>query len=229
MKGKSSTPAASFHFVAACSSDQYLQEQLVWYYYWQGSILLFLMITYLRVLHSGALSGGSKTDIEDAAAAFTGGNPSIEFLNNKIKIRSEDPCKRRDLLILKSWTGALLGLCSVISALFSLVKLLPAIYRSSCHLKDTWSMSQYPGATFALIESLTSLACLLLLAVAGTLTLVLAHVPTFLLRTVPRSCFRCRRRVAQCCNKDKKWKPNTFAIDHGLDALSNGSSDYDCS
>ena len=136
MKGKSSK--ASFHFVAACSSDQYLQEQLVWYYYWQGSILLFLMITYLRVLSSGALHGGSSsskssTEIEDAASAFSGGNPSIEFLNNKIKIRSEDPRKRRDLLILKSWTGALLGLCSVVSALFSLFKLLPAIYRSSCH------------------------------------------------------------------------------------------------
>lgn len=211
-----------------------MQEQLVWYYYWQASILLFLTITYLRVLSSGALHGEtskSSTEIEEAAAAFGGGNPSIEFLNNKIKIRSEDPRKRRDLLILKSWTGALLGLCSVISALFSLFKLLPAIYRSSCHSKGTWSVSQYPGATFAAIESLTSLACLLLLAVAGALTLALAHVPTFLLRTMPLACSRCRRRVALCCNKDKRWKPNTFAIDHGLDAmpLSNGSSDYDCS
>mmetsp|Transcript_40359 Transcript_40359/g.52891 ORF Transcript_40359/g.52891 Transcript_40359/m.52891 type:complete len:162 (+) Transcript_40359:424-909(+) len=160
--------------------------------------------------------------------ALGGVNPSIEFLNNKIKIRSEDPCRRRDLLILKSWTGALLGLCSVMSALFSLFQLLPAIYRSTCHLKDTWSMSQYPGATFALIESLTSLSCLLLLVVAATLTVLLAKVPIFLLRILPNWCLRCRRSCSKCFSKEPRWQPNTFVVDHGLELFSN-SNDYDCS
>ena len=55
-------------------------------------------------------------------------NAQIEFMNNKIKIRRADPSLYRDHLILKSSSGALLGLCSVMCVLFSIFKLLPAIY-----------------------------------------------------------------------------------------------------
>ena len=120
----------SFRFRPACKSDQHLQDQLRRYYYWQAAVLIFLIITYIRVLASGALVAQAKPLFE---SAFESGNPQIEFMNNKIKIRKEDPCRKRDLLFLKSWTGSLLGLISVMSCLFSLFKLLPAIYASSCH------------------------------------------------------------------------------------------------
>jgi len=55
-------------------------------------------------------------------------NAQTEFMNNKIKIRRADPTKLRDYLILKSSSGALLGLCSIMCVLFSIFKLLPAIY-----------------------------------------------------------------------------------------------------
>lgn len=219
----------------------------MWYYYWQGSILLFLIITYLRVLHSGALlvkpqaKGQAATGSADYIELKGVGNqislttdstqPSIVFNNNKIKIRTQDPCRRRDLLILKSWTGALLGLCSIMSAFFSLIKLMPAIYRSSCHQRHTWTMSQYPGATFALLESLASLACLGLLFIAVFLNFILAEVPKFFLRSVPRAYKSCRIGCSRCWNKDKQWKPNTYMIDYGIELMGNNhcNFEYDCS
>jgi len=115
------------------------------------------------------LSGSHQST--NAAAEF--GGPGITFTNNKIKIRKQDPRKQRDELILKSWTGGLLSFCSIMGAVFSLYKLLPAIYSNGCHHRHSWAMSAYPGATFALIESLISLACLALLIVAVSLTALL--------------------------------------------------------
>ena len=83
-------------------------------------------------------------------SAFDENCAQIEFMNNTIKIRREDPCQRRDNMIFHSWSGLLLGLASVTCALFSLIRLLPAIYASSCHIAGTWNLSRYPGATFAL-------------------------------------------------------------------------------
>ena len=118
-------------------------------------------------------------------SAFDENCAQIEFMNNTIKIRREDPCQRRDNMIFHSWSGLLLGLSSVTCALFSLTRLLPAIYASSCHIAGTWNLSRYPGATFALIESLTSLTSLALLILAAILTVILDYVPRFFLRTIP--------------------------------------------
>ena len=128
-------------------------------------------------------------------------------MNNTIKIRREDPCQRRDFIILKSWSGALLSFCSVMCALFSLLKLLPAIYASSCHIAGTWNLSRYPGATFALIESLTSLAFLALLILASALTVMLDYVPRFFLRTIPKSMKHCKRRLRAKWNPKTAWTP----------------------
>ena len=87
----------------------------------------------------------------------------IEFMNNTIKIKREDPSKKRDHLILKSFTGVLLSLLSVFCAVFSLTMLLPAVYTSTCHKEGTWNLSSYPGATFAIVESLTNITFLALL------------------------------------------------------------------
>ena len=170
---------------------------------------MLLFLTYLRVLRSGVSLTQIKSDLmypltSQSSSTTTSqqeflqsGSPGIEFSNNKIKIRKENPCKLRDTLILKSCTGALLGLCSVTGALFSLCKLLPAIYTNACHWKHSWVLTAYPGATFALIESLISISCLALLLVAVLLTAILGCMPRFFLHTLPSSCRRCRRRVTQ--------------------------------
>ncbi len=123
-----------------CKDDKNLQLQLFYYYYCQGATILLLFLTYLRVLRSGVSLTQIKSDLMYPLASSTqaqdflqSGSPGIEFSNNKIKIRKENPCKKRDTLILKSCTGALLGLSSVTGALFSLFKLLPAIYTNACH------------------------------------------------------------------------------------------------
>lgn len=167
-----------------------------WYYYWQATVVLFLGITYLRILKSGALAAPKSVFNAESSSAFDSGNPQIEFMNNKIKIRKEDPCRQRDLLFLKSWTGALLGLVSVMSTLFSCFKLLPAVYASSCHQKRTWSVSYYPGVQLATIESLTSITCLSLLLVAACLTVLLDYMPKFFLKRIPEAYRRIRRRCA---------------------------------
>ena len=46
-------------------------------------------------------------------------------------------------------------------------------------------MSKYPGASFALIESLISLSFLALLIIAAILTIILDYVPRLILRTLP--------------------------------------------
>lgn len=208
--------------------------QLIRYYYWQGAILLFLMVTYLRILRSETHSlekGSTRSDFAQplTSVPFDGTAPQIEFMNNTIKIRSEDPFIVRDNLILKSWTGALLGFCSVMSALFAATKLLPALYGSSCHAKNTWYLSKYPGATFALVESLTSISFLALLLVALMLMGLLDYLPRFCLQTLPTKCRKCRRRMSQNCNPDKVWQPNVFSIDYGLDNSSSKIHEYDCS
>ena len=148
-----------------------------------------------------------------SATSFAGSSPQIEFTNNTIKIRKDDPFKKRDRLILNSWTGALLALCSIVCTLFSMMRLLPAVYGSGCHAKKTWSMSVYPGATFAIVESLTSISCLVLLALAGLLTFALDYIPRFFLRTLPKACSICRRKMGNACNPSKKWKPNQYTVD----------------
>ena len=146
-------------------------------------------------------------------------NAQIEFMNNKIKIRRADPSLYRDHLILKSSSGALLGLCSVMCVLFSIFKLLPAIYQPGCHTKHTWSMSKYPGASFALFEALTSLAFLSLLVIAALLSAVITYVPIFFLRTIPSSCNKLRRRLSEGLDTQKAWKPNAYQADYyGLEA-----------
>ena len=42
-----------FRPVVSCKSDDTLHQQLIRYFYWQGATLLFLFITYIRVLLSG--------------------------------------------------------------------------------------------------------------------------------------------------------------------------------
>lgn len=186
-----------------------MNAQLTYYHYWQGATLFLLLVTYIRVLTSGVplaskdsnsgrkRSKSSSVTSVDAMgqSVFDANGAQIEFMNNTIKIKREDPSQRRDFIILKSWTGVLLGLCSVMCAIFSLVRLLPAIYGSSCHIAGTWNLSRYPGATFALIESLTSLTFLALLLLAAILSVILDYVPRFFLRTVPQSMRKCRRRV----------------------------------
>ena len=150
--------------------------QLIRYYYWQGATIAFLFLTYLRVLRSGVslTKVKVKSDLLYPLSGSQSNNAGgIEFTNNKIKIRKQDPRKKRDELILKSWTGGLLSFCSIMGATFSLYKLLPAIYSNGCHHRHSWAMSAYPGATFALIESLISLSCLALLLVAASLTALL--------------------------------------------------------
>ena len=80
------------------------------------------------------------------------------------------------------------------SALFSLFMVLPAIYSSGCHAKATWSLSKYPGATFATFECLISLSCLALLLLAAVLTWILNYVPRLFLRTLPAKYLKARRR-----------------------------------
>ena len=185
------------------------------YYYFQASTIFFLLVTYVRILRSGVSLTATKTDDSSGAtsySAFDGGSTQIEFIGNTIKIRREDPRRQRDQLILKSWTGALLAICSVMGALFSLVKLMPAIYGSKCHLKNSFSISKYPGASFALAESLVSVTCLALLALAALLTFALDFVPRFFLRTVPRSVSRCRRRLNARLYPESAWKPNSYEV-----------------
>ena len=167
-------------------------------------------------------------------SVFDANSAQIEFMNNTIKIKREDPSQRRDFIILKSWTGALLGICSVMCTIFSLVRLLPAIYGSGCHIAGTWNLSRYPGATFALIESLTSLAFLALLILAAFLSVILDYIPRFFLRTVPQSMRHCRRRMHQKWNPKMAWTPNSFELDLEQDQKNkgeegDGTNEYDCS
>ena len=153
-------------------------------------------------------------------------------MNNTIKIRREDPCQRRDFLILKSWSGALLGLLSVLSTLFALTKLLPTIYSSSCHIEGSWNLSRYPGATFALIESLASLTFLVMLLQAAFLTFTLDYVPRLFLRTIPHSLKQCNGRISALWNSKQAWVPNNFeSFDDNNSTSHSGLSinDYDCS
>ena len=151
-------------------------------------------------------------------------------MNNKVKIKKEDPRRQRDTLILKSWTGALLGICSIMCALFSLFKLLPAIYASNCHIEHSWSANRYPGASFALIESLVNISFLGLLLIGGTLTVVLDYIPRFFLRTLPTKYKHFARRLRNTCDKDKAWKPKNHTVDHYNQELmlENNSHEYDC-
>jgi len=165
---------------------------------------------------------GSKDPTMYGARSGFDLNAQIEFMNNTIKIKREDPSKLRDQLILNSWTGAILALCSIMCVIFSLLKLLPAIYSSGCHTKHTWSMSKYPGASFALIEALISVAFLALLAIAAVLTFVIDYVPRFFLRTLPRSFKYFKRRIANSWDPKNAWKPNCNTVDYyGLDSEQN--------
>lgn len=143
-------------------------------------------------------------------AVFDANSAQIEFMNNTIKIRQEDPSQRRDFLILKSWSGALLALLSVLTSLYAVTRLLPAIYASNCHVEGSWNLSRYPGATFALVEALTSLAFLALLLHAVILSVLLGYVPKFFLRTVPMSLKQFRRRLREKWNPKSAWRPNNF-------------------
>ena len=148
-------------------------------------------------------------------------------MNNTIKIKRDDPRRQRDQLILNSWTGAILSLCSVMAALFSCFSLLPAIYSLSCHSKHSWSRSHYPGASFALTEALISISFLALLLFAAILTFVLDYFPKFFLRTLPRKCRQYKRRVESQFDRSKLWKPTNYFVDYGIENLSN-SGEYDC-
>ena len=142
-----------------------------------------------------------------SSVSFDDGSAQVEFINNKIQIKREDPCLKRDQLILNSVTGVLLALSSISCAVFSLIKLLPAMYSSSCHTKNTWAMSAYPGANFALIESLISIAFLALLIQAAIFTVILSYVPKFFLRTVPTSIKHYNSRMHSYWDPTKAWKP----------------------
>ena len=201
-----------------CKDDQNMQLQLFRYYYWSGTVLLFLFITYIRILRSGVdLTAGKGDDSSHqplSSGSFQGGNAQIEFMNNTIKIKKEDPCLQRDNLILNSCNGYLLAACSIMCSVYSMVNLLPAIYASSCHQKHTWSISKYPGASFALIDTLIGLSFLALLATAAALSIILDYIPRLFLQALPQSIKRCKRRLYQSWNPKKAWKPDTYVVDY---------------
>jgi hypothetical protein len=103
---------------------------------------------------------------------------------------------------------------------------MPAIYASHCHTKNTWSMSRYPGATFALVESLISITCLALLIQASALSVIIDYVPRFFLRTIPRASSRLWQRMAGFWDPESNWKPNCYAANYELDS---SQGEYDCS
>lgn len=129
----------TLRFTLSCLDDVNVQTQLYRYYYWQGAILLFLGITYIRILRSGVSSLVSYEG--SGAGSMSKGfdpNAQIEFMNNTIKIRRDDPRRLRDDILLNSSTGALLAICSIMGTLFSMFSLMPAIYSMSCHSKHSW-------------------------------------------------------------------------------------------
>lgn len=134
-------------------------------------------------------------------------------MNNTIKIKRDDPRRQRDQLLLKSSTGFLLALFSIMATLFSFFYLLPAVYSMSCHSKHFWFKSQYPGVSFALTEALMSISCLCLLIFATVLTFLLEYLPRFFLRTLPSKFRHCKRRI----DKKNAWKPNSYSVDYGVE------------
>ena len=114
-------------------------------------IALLMIITYYRIVKA---SLGKSTQLHQF-------NGQFEFKNNQVVPKSDDSW--REQMALKSWNGVLLAICSVMSTLRIIFRLLPIFYQSSCHVPLTLTQSNFPGATFAVTEAILSLVTMAIL------------------------------------------------------------------
>ena len=83
----------TYRFTPLCRDDLTIHSQLLWYYYWQATVIFLLAVTYLRILRSGVSLMKSSSSTGGSIVAGVDPDAQIEFMNNTIKIRREDPCK----------------------------------------------------------------------------------------------------------------------------------------
>ena len=131
--------------------DSILSTQLMEYYKWQMLVALLMTVTYYRIVKA---SLGKSTQLHQF-------NGQFEFKNNQVVPKNDDSW--REQMALKSWNGVLLSVCSVMSTLRIIFRLLPIFYQSSCHVPLTLTQSNFPGATFAVTEAIMSLTVMAIL------------------------------------------------------------------
>ena len=172
-------------------------------------------------------SRAGNNDIESSPMDLNTIDSQLQFINNQVSLKKENPQKIRDGLLLWSWSGILLAICSVASVVNASYKLLPIFYQSNCHVPRTLAISSYPGASLAILDAWISLAFFVLLKIGTVLVFVLTFLPDCMLKKLPR-CLRhsrrrmrenrCVRRLCFCfLKRDKEtgelpkvWQPENF-------------------